>query len=186
MFSGLRESFILSFARHTPTSFQFTSSRTIGMASRGSIPSEPGTSHSRRREKRRSRGWPDKVTYLLWPPQLSSSQLLSSFSLWLALHNTPASSLYPDPTVKVLGVAIWFADSLEKDKQSVRAYRLLEEAIDLIQTRFKEPSVQKGDFNLYARRSSSLISGFGSFSLILDRNNKQKCMVLRILQRRDI
>ncbi|OCB90035.1 hypothetical protein A7U60_g2798 [Sanghuangporus baumii] len=66
--------------------------------------------------------------------------------VWKTLQDTPVDALSPDPPIKMLGIAMWFADALEKDHQSIKAYRLLEQAIQLYQTRFQKSPLPNGKF----------------------------------------
>ncbi|EJC99249.1 uncharacterized protein FOMMEDRAFT_170568 [Fomitiporia mediterranea MF3/22] len=59
---------------------------------------------------------------------------------WNIILNIPREDLKPDPHVKILSVAILYADALEKDNQAVKAYKILNDALNIL-----KECAQQGD-----------------------------------------
>ncbi|KAL5485382.1 hypothetical protein ACEPAI_8024 [Sanghuangporus weigelae] len=88
-------------------------------------------------------GWPNEVREYLFEARIGiwlgiKDDILDNLQkAWTAVQNVPIELLNPDPSVKMLSVAIWFSDQLEKAGQARRAYKVLCDAVDLYHSRFR-------------------------------------------------
>ncbi|OCB87420.1 hypothetical protein A7U60_g5560 [Sanghuangporus baumii] len=92
-------------------------------------------------------GWPEEVREPLVNARAGicfgiEDEILGNLKkAWIAVQNVPTGLLNPDPSVKMLSVAIWFSDQLEKAGQAYRAYEVLCDAVDLYHSRFQTHSL---------------------------------------------
>ncbi|KAL5507522.1 hypothetical protein ACEPAH_6978 [Sanghuangporus vaninii] len=92
-------------------------------------------------------GWPEEVREPLVNARAGiylgiEDEILGNLKkAWIAVQNVPIELLNPDPSVKMLSVAIWFSDQLEKAGQAYRAYEVLCDAVDLYHSRFQTHSL---------------------------------------------
>ncbi|KAL5485381.1 hypothetical protein ACEPAI_8023 [Sanghuangporus weigelae] len=88
-------------------------------------------------------GWPEEVRVPLLYARAGiylgiEEEILDNLKkAWIAAQNIPRDLLNPDPSVKMLSIAIWFSDQLEKAGQAYKAYEVLCDAVDLYHSQFQ-------------------------------------------------